>query len=219
MSLKRILKNVKKELKIKSSLREKMLLNSRKITQKSKKTILLLHQNKLEKAEKTLDEARKLLNLTTDFLKNAPELQTSGALFTASQEYAEASIFFCIEKVGLYPTPEEVGVSSSAYVLGLADVVGELKRKVSECLRIGDVKKAEHYFKHMEDIYKMLSALNEHVFLVVPLLRRKCDVTRHLVESAGSELLLEKRRKGLEEYLKLLDRKRVKTGDFKLGQV
>ncbi|MCX8175627.1 MAG: hypothetical protein N3E48_00125 [Candidatus Bathyarchaeota archaeon] len=217
MSLKRILKNVKKELKIKSSLREKMLLNSRKITQKSKKTILLLHQNKLEKAEKILDEAKKLLNLTMDFLKNAPELQTSGALFAAAQEYAEASIFLYIEKIGLYPPPEEVGVSSSAYVLGLADVVGELKRKVSECLRIGNVKKAEHYFKHMEDIYKILSALNEHVFLVMPTLRRKCDVTRHLVESAGSELLLEKRRKSLEEYLKLVEKKRARVGDFKVG--
>ena len=209
MSLKRILKKIRKELKVKSSLREKMLLNSRKITQKSKKTILLLHQNKLEKAEKTLDEARTLLNSTLESLKNAPELQTSGALFAASQEYAEASILLCIEKIGLYPTPEEVGVSSSAYVLGLADVIGELKRKVSECLRIGDVKKAEHYFKYMEDIYKMLSALNEYAFSVVPALRRKCDVARHLIESAGSELLLERRRKRLEEYLKLIEKRKI----------
>ncbi|RLI04857.1 hypothetical protein DRO26_03800, partial [Candidatus Bathyarchaeota archaeon] len=50
-----------------------------------------------------------------------------------------------------------------------------------------------------------LMLLNEHSFSVLPGLRRKCDVARHLLELTGSDLILEKRRKRLEEYLKVME--------------
>ncbi|OYT54673.1 hypothetical protein CW703_05245 [Candidatus Bathyarchaeota archaeon] len=212
MSLTNILRRIRKELKRKNVLREKMLLNSRKITQQSKEAILLIHQNKLKKAEKRLTNVKKLLKSTVEFLGLTPELQTSGALFNACQEYAEASIFLALEKNENYPSPEDLGVSVGAYVLGLADVVGELRRKAVEAMKNGKLKKAEKCFKLMESIYSELMFLNEHAFSVLPGLRRKCDVARHLIELTRSDIVLEKRRKRLEDYLKFAEKSLPKLG-------
>ena len=206
MSLTDVLRKVRKELKVKNVLRERMLANARKITQQSKEAILLIQQNKLTKAEKRLRKVKELLNSTFEFLKITPELQTSGALFNASQEYAEAAILLGLEKNGAYPKPEEIGVSSDAYVLGLADVIGELRRKAVEAMKNGKLKKAEKCLKNMESIYRELMFLNEYAFSVLPGLRRKCDVARHLIELTSSDLMLEKRRKRLEDYLKLVEK-------------
>mgnify|MGYP000663308432 CR=1 FL=1 len=204
MSLHELLKNIRRELKLKNILREKMLANSRKITQQSKEAILFIQQNKISKAEKRLKKVKQLLQSTFELLKST-NLQSSGALFNASQEFAEAVILLSLEKNGVYPKPEEVGVSSDAYVLGLADVVGELRRKTVEYVKNGELEKAEKCFRHMETIYNGLMLLNEHSFSVLPGLRRKCDVARHLLELTGSDLILEKRRKRLEEYLKVME--------------
>ncbi|RLI04450.1 hypothetical protein DRO26_04590, partial [Candidatus Bathyarchaeota archaeon] len=152
MSLHELLKNIRRELKLKNILREKMLANSRKITQQSKEAILFIQQNKIFKAEKRLKKVKLLLQSTFELLKST-NLQSSGALFNASQEFAEAVILLNLEKNGVYPKPEEVGVSSDAYVLGLADVVGELRRKTVEYVKNGELEKAEKCFRHMETIY------------------------------------------------------------------
>ena len=212
MSLSDVLGKVRRELRVKSVLREKMLANARKITQQSKEAILLIQQNKLTKAEKRLKKVKELLNSTLELLKVTPELQTSGALFNASQEYAEAFILLGLEKDGTYPKPEDIGVSSSAYVLGLADVVGELRRRAVEAIKNGKLEKAEKCLKDMELIYRELMFLDENAFSVLPGLRRKCDVARHLIELTNSDLMLEKRRKRLEDYLKLVEKGLLKKG-------
>jgi translin len=205
LSPKKILKALKSELKSKSSLREKMLTNSRKINHLSKESIMLLHRGNIKKAERLVVTAEKILKQTKKILASAPDLQNSGPLYNASQEYAEASILIKLEKNGKYPTPSEIGVTSEAYVLGLADVVGELRRRALNAINDADVEAAERHSRLMETIYSELVNLNEHAFSVLPNLRHKCDVARRLVEITAGDVIIERRRKHLETSLKRME--------------
>lgn len=212
MAISHIVKKIRRELKEKNNIKEKMLANSRRITQLSKESIFLIQSNKPVKAQKRLDAARELLKSTLQTLQFTPELKNNGAFYGATQEYAEAAILLNLEKTGEYPTPELIGTSSEAYILGLADVVGELRRKALESVKNGDIDTAECSYQHMQTIYRELTILNEHVFSILPTLRRKCDVARHLIELTGSEVMMERKRKKLEEYLRLAEKK-VFTGE------
>ena len=205
LSPKKILRPIKTELKSKSQLREKMIINSRKINRLSKESIMLVHRGKIKKAERLVGTAEKLLKQTLKILAPTPDLRNSGSLYNASQEYAEASVLLSLEKNGKYPTPSEIGVSSEAYILGLADVVGELRRRTLCAINDEDVEAAERYAQLMEAIYSELVNLNEHSFSVLQNLRHKCDVARRLVELTTGDVILERRRKHLETSLKRME--------------
>jgi len=85
--------------------------------------------------------------------------------------------------------------------LGLADVIGEYRRLTLDALREGDVEKSEECLKIMDEIYVELMAMDE-AYMLVPGLRRKCDVARKVIESTRGDVTQEMRRKSLENYLR-----------------
>ncbi|MHC1586629.1 MAG: haloacid dehalogenase [Candidatus Hecatellaceae archaeon] len=206
MTLGEVLSRVGKELKAKNMLRERMLTDARRVLKLSKESIILAHKGRLKAARKRLKTAGKILQQSFKQLESYPELRHGGAMSTACQEYAEASIFLSLEEEGRFPSPEEVGVDFQSYLLGLADVPGELRRQALESLLAGNFKEAERRFKLMEEIYSSLITLDEHVFSLVSGLRRKCDIIRHLLELTGSDLVVERRQQRLEKALKTIER-------------
>ena len=55
----------------------------------------------------------------------------------------------------------------------------------------------------MEDIFYELN-LNSELQVLVPGLRRKCDIARAIIEATRGDLALEARRRSLEEEIKRL---------------
>jgi predicted translin family RNA/ssDNA-binding protein len=53
----------------------------------------------------------------------------------------------------------------------------------------------------MDEIYIELMAMDE-AYMLVPGLRRKCDVARRIIETTRGDVTQEVRRKALENYLK-----------------
>ncbi len=106
----------------------------------------------------------------------------------AYQEYAEAMIFSSIKNNGTILRVSEVGVSEDAYILGLLDVVGELKREIFEALRVREIDLANKFFDNMKHIYDTTRSLR---FAEATLqgLRKKQDVARIQIENAGNEIL------------------------------
>jgi len=96
-------------------------------------------------------------------------------------------------------------VPSVDYVLGLADVVGEYRRLALDALREGDVKKGEKCLETMDEIYIELTAMDE-AYMLVPGLRRKCDIARKIIETTRGDITQEIRRKSLEDYLKRFEK-------------
>ena len=200
-ALKTILKEVKEELTQKDSVRENAQQNMRKVTSLSKQSILLMHQKKYEKAKKTIGDAKEIISKLQGSAKNNPAVIYSGMFNVALQEYAEANIFQGLIQEARFVTPKEINVPAVDYVLGLADVIGEYRRLVLDVLREGDVEKGEKCLQTMDEIYIELMAMDE-AYMLVPGLRRKCDVARRIIETTRGDITQEVRRKSLENYLK-----------------
>ncbi len=104
------------------------------------------------------------------------------------QEYAEAIALISVFEGNEVPGHTEIGVGPEAYLLGLLDCIGELKRLVFESLRKGEREKAERYFVKMSEIYEEVEHLHFSSALV-PEMRRKQDVARMQVEDARGKMI------------------------------
>ena len=215
-ALKTILKEVKEELTQKDSVRENAQQNMRKVTSLSKQSILLMHQKKYEKAKKTLGDAKEVISKLQGSAKNNPTVIYSGMFSVALQEYAEANIFQGLIREARFVTPKEINVPAVDYVLGLADVIGEYRRLVLDVLREGDVEKGEKCLQTMDEIYIELMAMDE-AYMLVPGLRRKCDVARRIIETTRGDITQEVRRKSLENYLKQFEQAQKKKRQPRKG--
>lgn len=200
-SLKTMLKEVKRELTQKQKMREDAQEKMRKTTSLSKQAILLSHQKRLGEAKEQIEKAKKLIAGLQEQAKEYPSIIYGGMFSAALQEYAEANIFVKLIEESRFVTPEEINAPAVDYVLGLADVVGEYRRFALDALREGDVKKGEKCLETMDEIYIELMALDE-AYMLVPGLRRKCDVARRIIEATRGDITQEVRRKSLEDYLR-----------------
>jgi translin len=200
-ALKTILDETKKELMCKNKVRETAYRDLREATSLSKQAILLIHQKRLKEAEKSIGKARKIISRVNDMSASHPSIIYCGSHSAALQEYSEANILLKLIQESRFVTPKEIGAPSDDYVLGLADVIGECRRTVLDALREGDTKKGERYLQTMDQIYIELMALDES-YMLVPGLRRKCDVARKLIEITRGDVTQEIRRNELEKHLK-----------------
>ena len=214
ISLKDLLKEVKEELSSKEKVRETAQTDLRRATSLSKQAILLIHQKRNKEAIKLIDKAKKTILDLGKASEAFPEIIHGGLLDAARQEYSEACIFLKLSTKNEFVTPKEIGVPSVDYVLGLADVIGEYRRLVLDALREGNLRKSEQGLKIMDDIYVELMALDE-AYMLVPGLRRKCDVARRIIETTRGDVTQEARKNALEKSLKhfekLVHKKRVQT--------
>ena len=155
-----------------------------------------------------------MLTSLREIVHKHPELVSNSLVNTAFQETAEAYIYYNLIRWRRLIDPKSIEVSPSQYVLGLADCIGELRRRVLDLIRAGRLKEAEETLGTMEDILYELN-LNSDLQVLVPGLRRKCDVARAIIEATRGDLALEVRRKSLEDGIKrladLLEKKGVPT--------
>ena len=136
-------------------------------------------------------------------LEDHPELYHAGFVENALQELAEAAIVHAIAKGMPLPSPREAGATDASYLLGLGDVVGELRRFALEALRRGDVAGAADHLKTMEDIFDALVRFDYPTALVA--LKRKQDVARSLIEKTRGEIAVATRGKALEDKIDRLE--------------
>jgi translin len=204
-ALKSVLREVRKQLREKEKMRENVQKDMRKATSVSKQAILLIHQKRLKEAKKLIEEAKEIISKLNDASGTYPDIIYSGLFDAALQEYSEANIFLKLIEESRFVTPKEINVPSVDYVLGLADVIGECRRFVLDSLREGDVKKGEEGLQIMDAIYIELMAMDE-AYMLVPGLRRKCDVARKIIEITRGDVTQEVRRSMLEKHLKRFER-------------
>jgi translin len=204
-TLKSILDATRKELLSKDKTREAANRDLREATSLSKQAILLVHQKKLKEAQKLIEKARKCITKVNEASSAHPGIIYSGQYSDALQEYSEANIFLNLVQESNFITPNEIEAPPADYVLGLADVIGECRRAALDALREGNIKKGEHYLETMDQIYIQLSSLDES-YMLVPGLRRKCDVARKLIEITRGDITQEISRNKLEKHLALLEK-------------
>jgi len=215
-SLKTVLNKVKKELIQKDKVRENAHEDMRKATSLSKQAILRIHQKKFEEAKKLLQTATEAISRLQGLAVTYPEIIYGGMFSAALQEYAEANIFLKLIEETRFVSPEEINVPAVDYVLGLADAIGEYRRLTLDALREGDVAKGEKCLELMDEMYVELMGMDE-AYMLVPGLRRKCDVARKIIEITRGDITQEVRRKALEDYLKRFEQAQAKKRQPRKG--
>ena len=200
-----MLSKIQEELGKREVVHEEVHKDMRRATRLSKQAILFTHQERFTDAEKLLKEADELFAKLRKASKDYPDMFYSGIVDAAFQEYTEAQTLLHLVKEDRFIDPEELNVPAISYVLGLADVIGEFRRRALDQLRKGDVKTAEKCLQTMEQIYVELMAMDE-AYMLVPGLRRKSDVARHVIEASRGDITIEARRSTLEECMKNLEK-------------
>ncbi len=205
LSLKSLLGKIQDELRKRETVHEQVQRDMRRATRLSKQAILFTHQERFRDAKKLLKDADELFTKLHSVAKTYPDMVYSGLADAAFQEYAEARTLLSLVEENRFVSPEEISVNSVAFVLGLADVIGELRRRALDSLRKEDLKTAEACLHLMEEIYVELMSMDE-AYMLVPGLRRKSDVARHIIETTRGDITIESRRSSLEQCMKSLEK-------------
>ena len=128
-------------------------------------------------------------------LRGYDELYYSGMVEGALQEFAEAMIFIAIINDKPMPTPKGLGITENSFVLGIGDVIGELRRETLLELRRHNIPKAYENLDKMECLYNLLMDFNIPGGLLQ--VRHKQDVARSLIEKTRGELIIAEATQGL----------------------
>jgi translin len=199
---------IKKVLSDKDEAREKMLPLCRDSIRYSSTAIRAVHRQEFEEAAKLAQSARDVLAEAEKAIKEHIELASTGAVRDAQKELAEANITLALVTGKQLPQPEALGVDVAAYLNGLGEAVGEIRRYLLDGMRHGDLSRGEDLLTVMDDIYGMLVTMDFPDALTGGL-RRTTDMVRGVLEKTRSDLTLAIRQKALETKIAALEKKKL----------
>ena len=199
------MKKIEQVLNEKDDLREKALKKCRDIIRECRKGIKKLHNEDVEEAKKNIKKAEKILVELKEEIEAHPDIMTAGYMENAMQEVAEAEIFLAIVEDKKLPNPEDINVSYTSYLLGLADVVGELRRKGVYLLKEGSIEDVEKILAIMEEICDKLMEFDYPSGLLP--IKRKQDVIKKILEKMRGEVAIFKKSKELENKIEVVLRR------------
>ena len=181
-----IVDKIEKHIDEKDKIREQALRASREIIILCRKAIQHLHQNAVKEAKIQIKQASdKLISLYT-LTENYPEIFHAGYVDNAAQEVVEAACLLHIMQGKDLPDPDDLQTTYNAYLLGLCDLVGELRRLALDLILDGKSKEAKKHLKTMEKIYDAIIRF-DYPSALVPI-RKKQDMIRGLIERTRGEL-------------------------------
>jgi len=185
--LENIISKIREVLDEKDQVRENALKITRETVRLSAEAIRAIHRGELENAKNMIKDVKeKLEDLATE-LRGHPDIYFSGYVYSAYQEYVEAAVLLSILEGSKIPSPEDLNVPYVPYLLGLGDVVGELRRQILDAIRKDQLDQGEFFLGIIEEIYEALSTLG-YPNAIVPGLRHKCDVARNILEKTRGDL-------------------------------
>lgn len=195
-----IAENIRKNLAAKDAARERILPLCREAIRYCSLAIRALHRQEMKEAQKMLKKARELLDEAEVALADGGESIRANIILDSQKEYAEGCITLALVQGKQVPAPEDIGVEPVAYLHGMGDAVGELRRYLMDGLRKGDLSRGEELLGAMDDMYNILVTM-DFPDAVTNGLRRITDMVRGVLEKTRSDLTLTIRQKELEDRL------------------
>ena len=188
-------------LAAKNAAREAGLSRSREAIRNSANAIRAVHRGEFETAETLAGKAGQQVAEAKTALREHPDILYAGFVHDAEKEYVEARVTLAIiGDKGAIPTPEELGAGIPAYLNGLAESVGELRRYLLDSLRSGDLERCEECLAVMDEIYGALVTF-DYPDAMTGGLRRTTDNVRGILERTRGDLSLAVRQRDLERRL------------------
>jgi translin len=180
--------------------REKALRSCRQVIRYSADAIRAVHRQEHDKARQLLDSAHELVQELNHDLARHGKLLHSGFIHDAQKEFAEGCITLALIAGEDLPKPRALGVSNAAYLDGLGESVGELRRYILDSLRRDDFSRCEELLTIMDEIYGILITM-DFPELLAHGLRRTTDAVRGIIERTRGDLTVSLRQKNLETKL------------------
>ena len=172
--------------------RDIILTESRTIITLCSRSIIQVHNGDTTQAASLLERAK---SIHTSLQDEALD-RTAHYMTTAEQEYVEAACLLEIVQNNTVPARETLGVMPESYILGLLDVIGELKRLMLDRLRKGHIQQATDTFEIMDALYCELFPFMAYD-KVLKDARRKLDVCRIIMEHSRMTITEESRRQDM----------------------
>jgi translin len=167
--------------------RERALPASRRAIRSCANAIRAIHRGEFELAHRLMDEARAAIDEGLAAVAEHPDIRFAGYLQDAQKEYAEANITFAVVTGADLPSPASLGIEDAPYLNGMAEAIGEARRRVLDILRTGEVDQGERLLGAMEDMYGVLVTM-DYPDAITLNLRRSTDVARTLIEKTRGDL-------------------------------
>lgn len=185
---------------VQDSAREVGLRLSRDSIRYSANAIRAVHRGEFDPASELINSSKACVEDMSRTLADHPELLHGGFVHNAQKEYAEACITLALVSGKALPDPDELGISYPAYLNGLGEAAGELRRHLLDTLREGKMDRCEEILGEMDDIYSLLVTIDFHDALTGGL-RRTTDMVRGVLERTRGDLTLSLRQRELERKL------------------
>jgi len=203
-NLESILDGVRETMDASNALREQAIGVSREIIRFSANSIRATHREEFDRARDLLGEARRRVDELRQALSDVPNIYWTGYVQDAQKEYAEASLVLALVRGEEPPSPAEIHVEHAAYLNGLGEAAGELRRHFLDLLRRDNVVRAGEVLTLMDDIYDGLVTF-DYPDALTSGLRRTTDMVRGVLERSRGDLTAAIRQEQLQEALRRVE--------------
>lgn len=192
------------ELDKKNAAREQVLRSSRDMVRACANSIRAVHRRDFPASQALLQQAHDLNAQISATLEGLADLYWTGYVQDAQKELVEACATYALVKGEPLPDPRVLGIAPAAFLNGLAESVGELRRYVLDMLRRGETESCEGFLGAMDDIYALLVTL-DYPDALTGGLRRTTDSTRGILEKTRGDLTIALRQEALQAALQSLE--------------
>jgi translin len=213
--LETIAEQIHQSFEARTAARDRVLAQARTLIRHCANAIRAVHRDEYPLAEDHLGEAQLLVESIRNMLAEYPDLYYAGYSQDALKEYAEASIVYALISEAGLPTPEELGLESATYLQGLAEAVGEFRRRCLDALLHDRSQEAEVLLGHMDNIYGILVTM-DYPDAITGGLRRLTDVARGIIERTRGDLTVSLRQERLEHSLRRVEQMLADANDSRL---
>jgi len=199
-SIEDIFVEIRGKLEYDNEIREEVLKLSRKSIRTSSVIIRHLHRREIEKAELMIQENKELIS-TLNELSRKIDPSPFGIVLSAYQEYAESMLLYSFLNEKPFLTYTDLDIPYLAYLHGITDYVGELRRVILDALRKQkNISFAVETLDYMDDLYSLLITLDFPDGLTYNL-RKKTDFVRNLTEKTRGDVILALNRENLVDTI------------------
>ena len=196
-----IAERIRQNFDVRTSKRDEALKQARQLTRACSLAIRAVHRDDKEAMEANLAEAQTLADILRGELRVHPELFFAGYTQDSLKEFVEAKVTCALIQNQALQTPQDLGAEDATYLNGLAEVVGELRRRTLDILRSGYSEEAERLLGIMDEIYSVLVTM-DYPDAITNGLRRQTDLARGIIEKTRGDVTASLRGQQLTEAIR-----------------
>ncbi len=199
-----IINRINQNFTAKTEIRDRTLKRSRELIRYCANSIRATHRDDDEEATTLLKSAQSIAAEMVAEARQMPDIYYAGYTQDALKEYSEAHLTRALILGKALPTPQDLDVEDAAYINGLAETVGELRRYALDALRRGEVATSEKMLDMMDEIYTGLLTV-DFPSAITRGLRRNTDIARSILERTRGDVTTAVRQEEMKQALETFE--------------